>query len=86
MAWRYQIPLFLKLSFRVVCPDCIGYGRSVRRQCASHHTVIGGLFLFVQDAPTDSIEPYAFKSHAVDFHELCKSLGCESVVVGAHDW
>ncbi|KAF9886722.1 hypothetical protein FE257_011099 [Aspergillus nanangensis] len=28
MAWRYQIPLFLKLGFRVVCPDCIGYGRS----------------------------------------------------------
>lgn len=66
MAWRYQIPLFLKQGFRVVAPDCIGYGRS--------------------DAPTDSIEPYTFKSHAVDFHELCKSLGCENVVVGAHDW
>lgn len=42
--------------------------------------------IVVQDAPTDSIEPYTFKSHAVDFHELCKSLGCENVVVGAHDW
>ena len=29
MAWRYQIPLFLKQGFRVVAPDCIGYGRSV---------------------------------------------------------
>jgi len=66
MAWRYQIPQFLKLGFRVVAPDCIGYGRS--------------------DAPTDSIVPYTFKSHADDFHELCKSLGCENVVVGAHDW
>ena len=40
----------------------------------------------MQDAPTDSIEPYTFKSHAVDFHELCKSLGCDNVVLGAHDW
>jgi soluble epoxide hydrolase/lipid-phosphate phosphatase len=66
MAWRYQIPQLLKLGFRVVCPDCIGYGQS--------------------DAPTGSIEPYTFKSHAVDFHELCKSLGCDDVIVGAHDW
>jgi pimeloyl-ACP methyl ester carboxylesterase len=29
MAWRYQIPQFLKLGFRVIAPDCIGYGRSV---------------------------------------------------------
>lgn len=29
MAWRYQIPHFLKLGFRIVAPDCIGYGRSV---------------------------------------------------------
>ncbi|KAF7622913.1 hypothetical protein AFLA_010231 [Aspergillus flavus NRRL3357] len=28
MGWRYQIPLFLKLGFRVVAVDCIGYGRS----------------------------------------------------------
>jgi hypothetical protein len=42
--------------------------------------------MLIQDAPADSIEPYTFKSHAVDFHELCKSLGCDNVVVGAHDW
>ncbi|KAH0172869.1 alpha/beta-hydrolase, partial [Aureobasidium melanogenum] len=28
VAWRNQIPVFLQLGFRVVCPDCIGYGRS----------------------------------------------------------
>ncbi|KUL86239.1 hypothetical protein ZTR_08412 [Talaromyces verruculosus] len=66
MGWRYQIPHLLKLGFRVVCPDCIGYGRS--------------------DAPTDSLEPYTNKSQADDFYELCKSLGCMHVVVGAHDW
>ncbi|KAE8423990.1 alpha/beta hydrolase [Aspergillus pseudocaelatus] len=66
MGWRYQIPRFLELGFRVVCPDCLGYGRS--------------------DAPTDLLEPYTNKSQANDFHELCKSLGCTNVVVGAHDW
>jgi pimeloyl-ACP methyl ester carboxylesterase len=28
--WRFQIPLFLKLGLRVVCPDMMGYGRTVR--------------------------------------------------------
>ncbi|KAE8411331.1 Alpha/Beta hydrolase protein [Aspergillus pseudocaelatus] len=28
MGWRYQIPVFLNLGFRVVAVDCIGYGRS----------------------------------------------------------
>ncbi|KAJ6028144.1 alpha/beta hydrolase [Penicillium herquei] len=28
MGWRYQIPFLLKLGLRVICPDCIGYGRS----------------------------------------------------------
>jgi hypothetical protein len=29
MGWRYQIPLLLELGFRVVCPDSVGYGRTV---------------------------------------------------------
>jgi hypothetical protein len=41
---------------------------------------------YFQDAPEDSLEPYTFKSQAIDFHELCQSLGCKDVVVGAHDW
>jgi pimeloyl-ACP methyl ester carboxylesterase len=86
MAWRYQIPQFLKLGFRVVCPDCIGYGRSVSCHVTFGKKLIGSLLNTHQDAPIGSIEPYTFKSHAVDFHELCKSLGCENVVVGAHDW
>ncbi|KAL1979931.1 hypothetical protein VTN96DRAFT_4887 [Rasamsonia emersonii] len=28
MGWRYQIPLLIKLGFRVVAPDCLGYGRT----------------------------------------------------------
>ncbi|CAK1364338.1 unnamed protein product [Cercospora beticola] len=64
--WRYQIPFFVEHGFRVIVPDCIGYGRS--------------------DAPTDSLQPYTFKSQVDDFYELCKSLGCESVIVAGHDW
>lgn len=26
------------------------------------------------------------KSHADDFYQLAKQLGCESIVVGGHDW
>ncbi|KAL3473981.1 Alpha/Beta hydrolase protein [Aspergillus californicus] len=28
MAWRYQIPLFTNKGFRVIAPDCVGYGRT----------------------------------------------------------
>lgn len=28
MGWRYQIPLFLSLGYRVVCPDLMGFGRT----------------------------------------------------------
>lgn len=30
MGWRYQIPMLLSLGLRVVAPDCMGYGRTVR--------------------------------------------------------
>lgn len=86
MGWRYQIPYLLKLGFRVICPDCIGYGRSVSvlpylviEPFRANHSLS-------QDAPEDSLEPYTFKSQAIDFYELCKPLGCKDVVVGGHDW
>ncbi|KAL2829154.1 Alpha/Beta hydrolase protein [Aspergillus cavernicola] len=28
MGWRYQIPMFVNKGFRVIAPDCIGYGRT----------------------------------------------------------
>ncbi|TDZ29401.1 Bifunctional epoxide hydrolase 2 [Colletotrichum spinosum] len=28
LGWRYQIPLFLSLGYRVVAPDCLGYGQT----------------------------------------------------------
>ncbi|KKK13505.1 hypothetical protein ARAM_003522 [Aspergillus rambellii] len=28
MGWRYQIPLFVNKGFRVIAPDCLGYGRT----------------------------------------------------------
>ncbi|KAJ5161560.1 alpha/beta hydrolase [Penicillium capsulatum] len=66
ISWMYQIPLFLRLGFRVICPDCMGYGRS--------------------DAPTGTIVPYSFKSHADDFVVLLKQLGCQDIILGGHDW
>lgn len=29
LAWRYQIPLLLKLGFRCIALDCMGYGETV---------------------------------------------------------
>ncbi|EKV16038.1 Epoxide hydrolase, putative [Penicillium digitatum PHI26] len=28
MGWRYQIPMLVDMGFRVVAPDCLGYGRT----------------------------------------------------------
>ncbi|KAL4931924.1 alpha/beta fold hydrolase [Aspergillus undulatus] len=28
MGWRYQIPLFTNKGYRVIAPDCLGYGRT----------------------------------------------------------
>ncbi|KAJ5969561.1 hypothetical protein N7501_005809 [Penicillium viridicatum] len=47
---------------------------------ASLHIHVG------QDAPTDSIIPYTFKSLADDFVSLAKQLGCLNTIVGGHDW
>lgn len=30
MGWRYQIPMLLDKGLRVVAPDCLGYGQTVR--------------------------------------------------------
>lgn len=87
MGWGYQIPHLLKICFRVIAPDCIKYGRSVRELLMIVADPLSRVDkLPFQDALEDSLEPYTFKSQAIDFHELCKSLGCNDVVVGAHDW
>jgi soluble epoxide hydrolase/lipid-phosphate phosphatase len=30
MGWRYQIPMLVDMGFRVVVPDMMGYGGTVR--------------------------------------------------------
>ena len=30
MGWRYQIPQLLELGYRVICPDLMGFGGTVR--------------------------------------------------------
>lgn len=32
LGWRYQIPHFVKLGYRTVALDCMGYGKTVGRQ------------------------------------------------------
>ena len=34
MGWRYQIPMLVDMGLRVVAPDCLGYGRTVRATSA----------------------------------------------------
>ncbi|KAJ5677527.1 uncharacterized protein N7477_003160 [Penicillium maclennaniae] len=80
-----EVPLFLDLGYRVICPDCCGYGRSVGLTITSlfsepvAHSI-------VQEAPTDSIIPYTFKSLADDIVQIAKQLDCENIIVGGHDW
>ncbi|THC93651.1 hypothetical protein EYZ11_006863 [Aspergillus tanneri] len=45
-----------------------------------------GTKMRTKDAPTGSIIPYTFKSHADDFVQLAKQLNCENIIVGGHDW
>jgi pimeloyl-ACP methyl ester carboxylesterase len=82
MGWRYQIPFFLQHGFRVVCPDCIGYGRSVGISLLNH----GKKYSFTQDSPTESLSPYSLKSQCQDFRDLAEKLGCRSIIAGGHDW
>jgi hypothetical protein len=39
MGWRYQIPMLVDMGFRVVAPDCLGYGRTV--SLSASHRIIG---------------------------------------------
>jgi pimeloyl-ACP methyl ester carboxylesterase len=36
MGWRYQIPMLVDMGFRVVAPDCLGYGRTVSLSTSDH--------------------------------------------------
>ncbi|KAK2753249.1 hypothetical protein FQN54_007940 [Arachnomyces sp. PD_36] len=39
MTWRYQIPMLIDLGLRVVCPDCIGYGRTDAPDAVEEYTL-----------------------------------------------
>ncbi|KAF6224988.1 hypothetical protein HO133_010183 [Letharia lupina] len=57
-------------GYRVVCPDLMGFGRT--------------------DAPqinqASDMAYYSFKRAADDIMELAKQLGCETIILGGHDW
>lgn len=70
IGWRYQIPTLLELGYRVVAPDIMGFGRT--------------------DAPPitqpSDMAYYSFKRAADDIKELARQLGCETIILGGHDW
>jgi hypothetical protein len=84
--WLGDIRSLNSLSWASVSSLRTALATAARYAISLRSTISRTQQLTRQDAPTDSIVPYTFKSHADDFHELCKSLGCENVVVGAHDW
>ena len=88
MGWRYQIPMFLEMGLRVVCPDMMGYGRTVRdRPLRFHFRML--LLKVSQDAPNvppESLSYYGFKRAADDIKELAKQLGLSRIILGGHDW
>lgn len=79
VGWRYQIPMFQQKGFRVVVPDIIGFGRTVRWSSTS------SISNPKKQAP-DSIEGYSLKRTADDINALAKQLNCSSIILGGHDW
>lgn len=62
--------MLLKKGYRVVAPDIIGYGRTDKPQITQ---------------PSD-MAYYSFKRAADDIKELARHLGCETIILGGHDW
>lgn len=70
IGWRNQIPLFLSLGFRVVCPDLMGYGGTDAPPVP----------------PNESLKLYGYKRAADDINQLAKKLGATKILLGGHDW
>lgn len=75
MGWRNQIPFLLSLSYRIVCPDIIGFGRTAAPHVSPP-----------SPNPTTNIEYYSFKRAASDIAELARQLNCPKIILGGHDW
>ena len=72
--WRNQIPTLLSLSYRIVCPDLIGFGRTAAPPVSPPY-----------DTNTN-IQYYSFKRAASDINELARQLDCKTIILGGHDW
>ena len=84
MGWRYQIPMLISMGLRVVAPDCLGYGRTVRA-IITPKTTKTSILTKKQDAP-EEIELYSHKSCANDIKELATQLQAPEIILGGHDW
>lgn len=81
--------MLLSLGLRVVVPDCMGYGRTVR--LPSHFSQLKvsvdcKIKTEKQDAPRFQLRDYGFKRVSDDMAELAKQLGADRIILGGHDW
>lgn len=72
--WRNQIPSLLSLSYRIVCPDLIGFGRTAAPPVSPPYNT------------NTNIQYYSFKRAASDIAELARLLDCQTIILGGHDW
>ena len=70
IGWRNQIPVLLDMGYRVICPDLMGFGRTDAPQTTQ----------------ASDMAYYSFKRAAGDIKELARQLGCETIILGGHDW
>lgn len=91
--YRFMIPFLLEKGFRVIVPDMLGYGQTVRLLLCLDFL----MFFFLQteqltkyqDAPRvppADISVYSVKNHAADMVELLKILNVPKVILFGHDW
>lgn len=91
MGWRYQIPMLTDVGLRVIAPDCLGYGRTVRTRAPIagsypvYHQYNNANNADKQDAPKDP-HHYSHKSCANDIKKLASQLGISKIIVAGHDW
>ena len=83
MGWRYQIPVLLEIGCRVVCPDMMGYGGTVRcdlDECFDRYELKS-----FKDSP-EPLAEFGMKRAADDIKELARQLGISQIILGGHDW
>lgn len=79
--------MLVDMGFRVVAPDCLGYGRTVSQSfhLPPYWELASNNNPNPKDAP-DDFTPYSHKSCAADIKALATHLGETQIILGGHDW